>query len=111
MYQTMSSVGSFLLMMVLHPDAQSKGQEEIDRVIGRNRLPTFEDRLSLPYIEAIYREVMRLHPALPLGKHMTIMTMRILNYSLISGLQHSLTDDDVYQGYYIPKGCIPMRSL
>ena len=43
--------------MTLHPDVQAKGQEELDRIIGRNRLPTFEDRSTLPYIEAIYREV------------------------------------------------------
>ncbi|KAJ3921183.1 cytochrome P450 1 [Lentinula edodes] len=45
----------------------NKGQEEIDSVIGKNRLPNLEDRRSLPYVEAIYREVMRLHPPLPLG--------------------------------------------
>ncbi|KAF9070678.1 cytochrome P450, partial [Rhodocollybia butyracea] len=65
--QTMSAISSFLLVMTLYPKVQAKAQAEIDRVIGRDRLPTFEDRRSLPYIEAIYREVMRLHPPLPLG--------------------------------------------
>lgn len=55
--------------MVLNPDVQTKGQEEVDRVLGKGRLPTFNDRPSLPYIEAIYREVMRLHPPLPIGEH------------------------------------------
>lgn len=64
----MSSISSFLLAMTLHPEIQRKGQEEIDVVIGKDRLPTFEDRLSLPYVEAIYREVMRLHPPIPSGK-------------------------------------------
>lgn len=63
----MSSISSFLLAMTLHPEIQRKGQEEIDVVIGKDRLPTFEDRLSLPYVEAIYREVMRLHPPIPSG--------------------------------------------
>lgn len=57
-----------MLAMTLHPDAQTKGQEEIDRIVSKDRLPTLEDRPSLPYIEAIYREVMRLHPPGPLGK-------------------------------------------
>jgi len=45
--------------MVLYPDAQKRAQVEIDSVIGRNRLPTFEDRL--PYVDAliIMREVLR----------------------------------------------------
>lgn len=29
--------------MVLHPDIQRKGQEELDRVVGRNRLPTIKE--------------------------------------------------------------------
>ena len=66
MYQTAGSISSFLLAMVMHPDVQVKGQEEIDRVIGRDRLPTFEDRRSLPYVESIYQEVMRMDPPVPL---------------------------------------------
>ena len=64
----MSSIGSFLLCMCLNPEAQRKGQEEADRAVGKERLPTFEDRRSLPYVETIYRELMRLHPPVPLGK-------------------------------------------
>ncbi|KAF5385610.1 hypothetical protein D9757_006785 [Collybiopsis confluens] len=54
-YQTGASVSSFLLAMVMHPDVQARGQEEIDRIVGPDRLPTFEDRLSLPFVESIYR--------------------------------------------------------
>ncbi|KAE9410131.1 cytochrome P450 2 Le.CYP2 [Gymnopus androsaceus JB14] len=90
---TVSSTSSFTLGMVLHPEVQAKGQEEIDRVVGRDRLPTLDDRLSLPYVEAIYREVMRLHPPLPLG------------------LEHSLIEDDFYLGYHIPKGCSVVPNI
>jgi len=45
--------------MLTHPEAQDKAQEEIDRVIGHERLPDFEDRPSLPYINAILSEVLR----------------------------------------------------
>ncbi|GAV99790.1 cytochrome P450 1 [Lentinula edodes] len=72
--------------MCQNPNIQAKGRDEIERVIGTDRLPTFEDRQSLPYVEAIYREVMRLHPALPLG------------------LPHVSIEDDFYRGYHIPKG-------
>ena len=46
-----------------------KAQAEIDRVVGRDRLPTFNDRPHLPYIRAIVREILRWRPAGPMGKH------------------------------------------
>lgn len=45
--------------MLLHPHVLTKAQEEIDRVVGPKRLPDFDDRESLPYIEAIFQEVLR----------------------------------------------------
>jgi len=35
--------------MIQHPAAQKKAQEELDLVVGTDRLPTFEDRTYLPY--------------------------------------------------------------
>ncbi|KAF9078789.1 cytochrome P450 1 [Rhodocollybia butyracea] len=90
---TMSSISSFLLTITQHPEVHLKAQAEIDRVIGRDRLPTFEDRRSLPYIESIYQEIMRMHPPLPLG------------------LFHVSIEDDVYQGYHIPKGCVVVPNI
>lgn len=89
--------------MVLHPDVQAKGQEEIDSVLGRDRLPTFADRLSLPYVEAIYREVMRLHPPVPLCEHFQVK-LYILMTTYFLGVEHSTIEDDFYLGYHIPKG-------
>jgi len=57
----------FTLAMVLYPDVQKRAQAEIDFVIGRDRLPTFEDRASLPYIDAVLRETFRWQPVTPLG--------------------------------------------
>lgn len=50
-----------MLAMVLYPDVQEKARREIDSVIGLGRLPDFNDRLggSLPYIDAIVKEVLR----------------------------------------------------
>ncbi len=45
--------------MVLHPEVQEKAQAQIDAVVGSERLPTFEDRESLPYIDHILQETMR----------------------------------------------------
>ncbi|THU90807.1 cytochrome P450 [Dendrothele bispora CBS 962.96] len=83
---TSSQIGTFILAMALYPDVQRKAQRELDQVIGTNRLPSFEDRPSLPYIEAVYHEVMRWIPVIPFG------------------LPHNTTEPDVYDGYYIPKG-------
>jgi len=45
--------------MVLHPQELKKAQEEIGRVVGRHRLPTIDDRPSLPYLECLLKEVLR----------------------------------------------------
>lgn len=57
--QTYSTINTFILAMVLHPHVLEKAQEEIDRVVGAGRLPDFDDRESLPYIEAVFQEVLR----------------------------------------------------
>lgn len=45
--------------MVLHPTVYQRAQEEIDRVIGRKRLPTLADEDALPYIGCVIKEVYR----------------------------------------------------
>ncbi|KAJ7672763.1 CyP450 monooxygenase [Mycena rosella] len=82
---TVSSLGTFFYAMA--------AQSEIDNVIGTHRLPEFEDRPSLPYIEALYREVMRWKPVLPLG------------------VPHATIADDVYEGYFIPKGATIISNI
>ena len=71
--------------MVLYPDVQKKAQEELDKVIN-NRLPEFNDRPNLPYINAMVKESLRWQPVTPLG------------------IVHMATKADEYNGYYIPKG-------
>ena len=46
------------MAMALYPDVQKKAQEELDKVIG-NRLPEFNDRPNLPYINATVKESLR----------------------------------------------------
>ncbi|KIY65578.1 cytochrome P450, partial [Cylindrobasidium torrendii FP15055 ss-10] len=56
------------IVALLHfPEVQKKAQEEVDRVIGRHRAPTCDDRTDLKYIEAITVEALRWRPVLPLG--------------------------------------------
>jgi hypothetical protein len=48
--------------MVLYPECQVRAQKEIEAVIGTERLPTFDDRSSLPYVESVLQETLRCVP-------------------------------------------------
>ncbi|KAF8124374.1 cytochrome P450 [Boletus edulis] len=76
---------AFYLAMTLYPDVMKKAQRELDSVVGTNRLPTFADRPSLPYVEALFTEILRWHVPIP-------FTMR------------RATADDEQDGYFIPAG-------
>lgn len=52
-------ISTFMLAMVRNPEAVRKAQEEIDRMVGRERLPDFSDRASLPYLDAFLEELYR----------------------------------------------------
>ena len=54
-------------MMCLHERAQRKAQEEIGKVIGSDRLPTFADMADLPYVGACVKETLRYWTIAPLG--------------------------------------------
>ena len=58
---------TFTLAMVKNPHVWKRAQAEIDAVIGTDRFPGFEDRTSLPYVEAIVRESLRWQPVAPIG--------------------------------------------
>ncbi|KAF5372156.1 hypothetical protein D9758_005102 [Tetrapyrgos nigripes] len=49
----------FIFCMVLFPDIQTRAQEELDKVVGRSRVPSFADLKHLPYIHAIVKEILR----------------------------------------------------
>jgi cytochrome P450 len=79
--------------MTVFPDVQKKAQDEIDRVIGPERLPTCADRENLPYLDAMVKEVLRWHPVAPMG------------------LPHTSTMDDVCEGYFIPEGSMLFANV
>lgn len=57
-----------MLAMLQHPEVQERAQAEIDAVVGSDRLPNFDDRPNLPYVEATWMETLRLYSVAPLGK-------------------------------------------
>ncbi|KAJ7880535.1 cytochrome P450 [Mycena olivaceomarginata] len=58
---------AFFLAMMLYPAVQAAAQRELDRVVGHDRLPDINDRAQLPYIDALCKEVVRWHVAVPLA--------------------------------------------
>ncbi|KAG8220285.1 cytochrome P450 [Butyriboletus roseoflavus] len=89
--------------MFMFPEKQKRAQEELDRVVGPDRLLAFEDRPSLPYTEAIISECFRWHPTSPAGESMATLldSTRIERWR---GVAHYTTEDDIFEDYYIPKG-------
>jgi hypothetical protein len=58
----------FVVAALLHPEVQTMAQKELDAVTRRERLPTFEDRSMLPFVDAICKEVIRWKPITPLSE-------------------------------------------
>jgi len=90
---TVSTLSSFILAMVMHPQVFKKARAEVDRVIGTGRLPELDDREHMPYLECLLKEVYRWGLAAPLG------------------LVHKLMSDDEYRGYHIPGGSTVIANL
>ncbi|KAI6042940.1 cytochrome P450 [Pisolithus marmoratus] len=92
--ETVSAILETLVMaMILYPEVQQKVHAELDAVLGKGSLPTFTDRPRLPYLQAVLFELFRWQPVFRLG------------------LPHATTTNDIYEGYYIPKGCIVVFNI
>ena len=83
----------FILAMTMYPEVQSKIQAELDSAVGTDRLLTFVDRDSLPYLATAMKGIIRWGPMTPLGA------------------PHCLEQDDVHDGYFIPKGSTIMANI
>ncbi|KAJ6534385.1 cytochrome P450 [Mycena capillaripes] len=87
---TVSALGTFILAMTLNPEIQKKAQAAVDAIVGQDRLPDFGD--NIPYVDAIVKEVLRWRPVLPLS------------------VPHVATEDDIYNGYHIPRGTVVLGN-
>jgi cytochrome P450 len=65
---TVAAVHCYFLAMLIWPDIQTKGQAEVDRVIGKGHLPEFDDAPRMPYVQGIINECLRWIPVGPMGK-------------------------------------------
>lgn len=85
---TSSTMISFILAMAYFPDVQKKLQDELDRVVGQERSPAWEDvDKNLPYLEAAVKEVLRWRTV-----------------TVLAGIPHANTTEFEYRGYKIPAG-------
>ncbi|KAJ4961661.1 hypothetical protein NE237_021571 [Protea cynaroides] len=83
-----------LARMVMHPEIQAKAQSEIDAVVGTRRTVSDSDLQNLPYLQAIIKESLRIHPPGPL-----------LSWA-------RLAVHDVHVGnHFIPAGTIAMVNM
>jgi cytochrome P450 len=76
-----STIRWFLVLMANHPEIQSQMREEIDTVIGLDRLPSLEDEKSMPYSNAVIMETMRRYTIAPLSLfHSTMCDTSVGDY-------------------------------
>jgi len=92
-WQTVSVLHTFFLTMALNPHVVRKAQEELDSVLGGERLPDFSDQEGLPYISAIVKELFRWGCPFPIGAPKRVM------------------EDDTYNGYFIPAGATVVENV
>ncbi|NWH66221.1 CP1B1 protein, partial [Geococcyx californianus] len=85
---TSTALSWVLLLLLKHPQLQQNIHAELDRVVGRSRLPTAEDRPNLPLLEAFIYETLRYSSFVPIT------------------IPHATTEDVELEGFHIPKGTV-----
>jgi cytochrome P450 len=90
---TATTLQWFFKAAVLNPDPMKRAQDEIDRVVGRKRLPTWADQANLPYLHALIQELHRWATATPMA------------------FLHATSEADTYRGKYIPKGATVIANV
>ncbi|KAM5353693.1 hypothetical protein ACJ41O_000343 [Fusarium nematophilum] len=90
---TASTLYGFIQAIILWPEVQRRAQEEIDRVVGPDRLPNMDDYDNLPYIRCCIKESLRWMPTVFLG------------------VPHAAVKEDSYNGFTIPKGASVVNNV
>lgn len=85
---TTQTLEMFVMAALENPAQMRAAQAEVDRVVGRGRLPSQEDEKDLPYVRAVVEETLRWRPI------------------IIAGVPHASMREDVYGGYRIPAGSV-----
>ncbi|XP_070988045.1 cytochrome P450 2M1 isoform X1 [Oncorhynchus clarkii lewisi] len=89
---TSSTLRQSFLMMIKYPHIQESVQKEIDEVIG-SRVPTVDDRVKMPYTDAVIHEVQRYMDLSP------------------TSVPHKVMRDTEFYNYHIPEGTMVLPLL
>jgi cytochrome P450 len=73
-------ISTAIMTFTKYPETVARAQEELDRVVGRDRLPDFADEKDLVFCSAVVREIMRWRTV------------------IAGGLAHASIKDDFYEG-------------
>jgi cytochrome P450 len=85
---TSAALNTAILYLSADAEVQRKAQEEIGKVVGSSRSPTFDDEQALPYIRAIVKETLRMRPVTSIGT------------------PHYTTASITYKNIYIPSNSV-----
>ncbi|TGJ80841.1 hypothetical protein E0Z10_g7912 [Xylaria hypoxylon] len=81
---TANAFETFLLAMAAYPSILKTAQQEVDGFYGSDKMPSETNEEELPFLTACFLEILRWRPSLP------------------SGIPHATTQDDTYEGLFIP---------
>lgn len=115
--QSEASLAVTLISLLLHPHVQRRAQAEIDAIVGRDRLPSFDDRASTgdsirplfsEYNNDGANEAVGDEESLRYSKlvYVEAVCRELLRWQNVTPLAvpHAVLKDDVYEGMFIPKG-------
>ena len=97
--------------MTLHPEIQRRAQAEIDAFTDGQRLPTYADRIYLPFVDAIVKEVLRWHHVVPGGSSTFYKFIPSHILTPKAGVPHMVRQEDEYRGWRIPAGSIVIGNI
>jgi cytochrome P450 len=99
---TSAMLNNAIIGLLSNPSTIDAAHEELDRVVGSDRPPNFDDEKDLPYIRGIIK----------VRYHLTQLTQELLRWRPINkfGNNHCVTQDDWYNGFFIPKGSVIMAN-
>ncbi|KAI3330392.1 cytochrome P450 [Ustulina deusta] len=84
---------TFLLAMAAYPSVLKTAQQEVDGFYGSDKMPMGTNEAELPYLAACLLEVLRWRPSIP------------------SGIPHATTQDDIYEGFFIPANTAVLTNI